>query len=125
MTASPPRPHKVHRRRAARVGMPAKTSKRKLKFETDADYRVPRLLVLHAIRAGQVEIDRHFPDRGWFRAEFQHYDARTDNLALTYPEDGDEEVVPFDNLMNPERTAMRLSADAEAAVVLMGLQQVL
>ena len=103
--------------------MPPKISKRQHKFKTDADYRVPRELVLHAVRAGQVQIDRHFPSRGWFRAEFQHYDARTDNLALSYPEDGDDEVCPFDNLMNPERTSMRLSADAEAAVTLLSLQK--
>ena len=115
----------MHRRRAARVGMPAKTCKRKLTFKNDADYRVPRLLVFHAIQAGYVEIERHFPDQGSFRAEFQYYDVRTDNLALSYPQDGDEEVVPFENLMNPQRTTMRLSAEAEAAVTLVGLQRVL
>ena len=117
MTASPPRPHKVHRRRAARVGMPAKTSKRNPSLR-------PTLTTASRARScctrfGPGKSDRPtFSRRGRFRAEFQHYDARTDNLALTYPEDGDEEVVPFDNLMNPERT-MWLSADAEAAVVLM------
>ena len=119
-------PHKNQtmrrRRRPVKVGMKPKTSIAKRRFAADADYRVPRVLVLHALENKHVEVFRFFGEHGWCRAEFERYDERTDNVALRYPDDGDDEVCLFQSLMDAKQTSMRASREAEAALTLVGMR---